>query len=426
MKYIKKPTGRLKEKKDDIIKSVEKIIDDVRINGDKAIKKYSETFDKSKRDVFKVSREEIDEAYKLVGTDLIEDIEFALKNIKKFANLQKDHLTSLDPVEISPGVYAGHRVIPVDSCLAYVPGGTYPLFSTALMLITPAKIAGVGRVVAASPVMKGTGSINPQTLVAMDLAGADEIYAIGGAQAIAGFSYGTESLERVDMVVGPGNAYVAEAKRQCFGEVGIDFIAGPSEVMVIADETGHAEIIAFDLLAQSEHDYNARAILVTTDEDLGNKVLEFIEKEAGSSVEDLPREAWKENGEIILVESLAKACEIANKWAPEHLEIMTRSPKDLVGKLRNYGSLFLGKEAAEVFGDYSSGTNHTLPTSGSARYTGGLWVGNFLKVLTYQHLNKEGLNEKIDLTARLARGEGLKYHEKAALARRTLLEGEEI
>ena len=317
-----------------------------------------------------------------------------------------------------PGIYLGHRIIPVDSCCCYVPGGNYPLYSTALMLITPAKVAGVKRVTACSPVMKGTDKINPRTLVAMDLAGADEIYAVGGAQAVAAFAYGTEEIPAVDMIVGPGNRYVTEAKRQCYGQVGIDFVAGPSEVLILADQTANPKIIAADILAQSEHDRNAKGILVTTDRQLGLDVIQEVEQQLKTlATRDIARDSWREFGEVLVTASLDEAVETANAYAPEHLEVHTAQPKNLLGRLRNYGSLFLGENTAEVFGDYASGTNHTLPTLRASRYTGGVWAGTFLKVCTYQSMSTEASKKISPLVSRLAMGEGLEGHAKAALAR---------
>jgi histidinol dehydrogenase len=314
-----------------------------------------------------------------------------------------------------PGIFLGHRIIPVSSCCCYVPGGRYPLFSTALMLITPAKAAGVGRVAAAAPVVHGTGSIHYKTLVAMDLAGADEIYAIGGAQAIAAFSYGTEQIKPVDVIVGPGNQFVAEAKRQCYGQVGIDFIAGPSEVLAIADETADPKVLAADLLAQCEHDPNAKAFLLATDEGLARAVIDAVERElADLPTADVARQSWDDYGEVVVLDDLAEAVSVCNKYAPEHLEVNIKDPNSIIGDLINYGSLFIGGNTAEAFGDYASGTNHTLPTVRAARYTGGVWVGTFLKVCTHQRMTSEASRAIAPLVSRMAHGEGLIAHAIAA------------
>ena len=278
MKILKNSTFKNVETEKIVKEQVSSIIEDIKINKDEALKKYNLKFDNNDRDMIRVSKEEIEEAYKEVDDEFINNIKIAAKNIEKFAKLQKESFNNDFEKEIYPGVVLGQKHIPVSSCLAYVPGGGYPLFSTALMLIIPAKVAGVKRVVACSPTMKDVAKINPKTLVAMDIAGADEIYATGGVQAIASFTYGTESIKPVDIIVGPGNKYVTEAKRQCYGTVGIDFVAGPSEVLIIADETANATYIAADVLAQCEHDLNARGILITTSEKFANEVMKKVEQ----------------------------------------------------------------------------------------------------------------------------------------------------
>ena len=342
----------------------------------------------------------------------------AKSNIEKFAAAQRGTVTELENFSPQPGIYLGHRIIPVTSCCCYVPGGGYPLYSTALMLITPAKVAGVKRVAACSPTVKGTSRIHYKTLVAMDLAGADEIYAVGGAQAVAAFSYGTEEIKPVDMIVGPGNRYVTEAKRQCYGQIGIDFVAGPSEVLVIADAKADSKTIAADLLAQAEHDPNAKGILVTTDEAFGKQVIEDVEAELKIlSTSGIAKKSWDDYGEVVIVDTLAEAVAISNDYAPEHLEVNIENPDEIIEDLYNYGSLFIGGNTAEVFGDYASGTNHTLPTVKAARYTGGVWVGTFLKTCTHQSMSLEASKKIAPLVARMAYGEGLEGHAKAAEAR---------
>jgi histidinol dehydrogenase len=283
------------------------------------------------------------------------------------------------------------------------------------MLITPAVVAGAARICAASPVVRGTSSIHYKTLVAMDLAGADEIYAIGGSQAVAAFTYGTEQINPVDIIVGPGNRYVSEAKRQCYGKVGIDFVAGPSEVLIIADAEADPSVLVADHLAQCEHDVNAKGILITTDRALADKVAEAVESELSTlSTAEVAGRSWNDYGEIILVDDLAEAVSISNSIAPEHLELNVKDPSVIIEDLVNYGSMFIGGGTAEVFGDYASGTNHTLPTMGASRYTGGLWVGTFLKVCTAQWMSNEGSKNIAPLVRRLAEGEGLMGHAEAA------------
>lgn len=403
---------------------VAEIIRDVAERKDAALAEYEKKYSRSDRASFKVSAAEIKSAYAKVPEDLVEAIRFAAGNIRDFAMAQLDTVRELPLRELRPGVWLGHRVLPVDSCCCYVPGGRYPLFSTALMLAVPAKAAGVGRVFSCTPVVKGSDLPHAATLVALDIAGVDEIYAVGGAQAIAAAAHGTETVPAADLIVGPGNLYVTEAKRKVYGKVGIDFVAGPSEVLIIADETADPEIIAADLLAQAEHDPEARAILVTTTEDLAERVADEVErllKEIDTG--ETARLSWEARGEILLAESLEEAVEYSNKTAPEHLEINTKDPESLVANLRNYGALFLGSGSAEVFGDYVAGTNHTLPTMGAARYTGGLWVGTFLKTCTRQKIDPEGVEVLAPAAEVMAQNEGLSAHALAARLRLNRQEG---
>lgn len=397
---------------------VSDILDDIKNHKDEGVKKYNLLFDKNPRNNFRVMRDEIVKAYKQVDIKFIEDLKVAAKNIEEFAKAQKNSFVNNFEKDIFPGVTLGQKHIPIESALAYIPGGSYPLFSTALMLIIPAKIAGVKRVCACSPTMKNTGEINPKTLVAMDIAGADEIYAVGGVQAIGAFTYGTDSIKPVDIIVGPGNKYVTEAKRQCYGKVGIDFVAGPSEVLIIADESANAYYIAADVLAQCEHDYNARGILITTDKKLGQEVAKKVEE----ILKDLPTKeiassSWHNNGEIILVDNLQEAVKLSNQYAPEHLEVIIKNPDEITDKLINYGSLFIGEFSAEVFGDYVSGTNHTLPTLRASRYTGGVWVGTFIKTCTTQRLSQRAVDLLAPVAHDLAVDEGLYAHANAAKVR---------
>ena len=422
MKIMKKSCQRTEEDRRNLTKTVEEMIDYVREKKDAALKEYNLKFDGCTRETLRVSKEEIQVAYTKLTTQEIEDLKAAAANIKAFSQAQKETVRPLENFSPAPGIFLGHRIIPVKSCCCYVPGGNYPLYSTALMLIIPAKTAGVERVAACSPVMKGTNEINPKTLIAMDIAGADEIYAVGGAQSIAAFSYGTEEIRPVDMIVGPGNRFVTEAKRQCYGQVGIDFVAGPSEVLVIADGSGTPEIVAADLLAQSEHDPNAKGILITTEESFGTAVMEAVERElAVLETAEIARKSWEVYGEVILVDSLEEAVCLANEYAPEHLELNVQNPEEVSKQLYNYGSLFMGENTAEVFGDYASGTNHTLPTLRAARYTGGVWVGTFLKTCTYQSMTPEAAAELAPLVYRMAKGEGLMGHARAAEVRKSLI-----
>ena len=421
MQTLKSSKTRTAADRDRLRETVRAMIETVISRGDDALREYNSRFDGCERTSLQISREEIDAAYSQVSEEEINNMKIAASNIREFAKAQRRTVSELEDFSPMPGIMLGHRVIPVDSCCCYVPGGGYPLYSTALMLGIPAKVAGVRRVAACSPVMKGTDHIHPKTLVAMDIAGIDEIYATGGAQAVAAFSYGTDQIKPVDLIVGPGNSFVTEAKRQCYGKVGIDFLAGPSEVLVIADGSADPEIIAADLLAQSEHDREAKGILVTTDRDLGLDVIKCVEKELETlATAEIASVSWADYGEVLLAESLDEAVSYANGYAPEHLEVnVVKADRDrVVGALRNYGSLFIGENTAEVFGDYASGTNHTLPTLGAARYTGGVWVGTFLKTCTYQRMTDEAMMDIAPVVTALADGEGLAGHAEAADIRR--------
>ncbi|MEG1604060.1 MAG: histidinol dehydrogenase [Cloacibacillus sp.] len=422
MKIIKEARPRSGRDSLKLRETVAAMIEKVREEGDAALCGFNHRFDGNDRQNFRLTSEEIKAAYAQVSLHEIENMKKAAANIKSFAEAQKKTMGELRGFETQPGVTLGHSVIPVSSCCCYVPGGGYPLYSTALMLIIPAKAAGVGRVAACSPSMKGSHAVHPKTVVAMDIAGADEIYSVGGAQAVAAFAYGTRQIEPVDLIVGPGNQYVAEAKRQCYGQIGIDFVAGPSEVLIIADGSANAEIMAADILAQSEHDSIAKGILVTTSEELAKETIAAVERQlAALPTADIAARSWADYGEVIIAETLDEAASIANSRAPEHLEIIVEDAEALSKKLTNYGSLFIGQSSAEVFGDYVSGTNHTLPTSRAARYTGGVWVGTFLKVCTYQSLTEEAMRSLAPLTSEMARGEGLIAHARAAEIRAELL-----
>lgn len=391
MEYLKKAAVR--SETEECSRSVAEIIRNVRGSGDRALLEYNARFDGSDRTELRVTREEIDSAYAQMTERELSDLRQAAEHIRAFARAQRDCIRELDGFSTVENSVLGHRIIPVSSCGCYVPGGSYPLFSTALMLIIPAKVAGVERVAVCSPAVRGKRSIHYKTLVAMDLAGADEIYAVGGAQSIAALAYGTEQIQAVDMIVGPGNQYVAEAKRQCFGQVGIDFFAGPSEVMALADGSANPEVLAADMLAQSEHDRMAKGIVVTTSRELGMAVIEAVRRQLGTlETAGIAASSWNTYGEVILADSLDEAVEIANRYAPEHLEVIVEDER-ILPRLVNFGSLFIGQETGEVFGDYASGTNHTLPTVRAARYTGGVWVGTFLKVCTFQRFQRGAMRE---------------------------------
>ncbi len=418
MKILKEAQPRTAQRDRKLQETVADMIDRVRTEGDQALFAYNRQFDNCTRNSLRVEEAEIRKAYAELNTQELQDLKEALSHIRAFARRQRESLTEVHDFETEPGIFLGQRVIPVRSCCCYIPGGNYPLYSTALMLTAPAKVAGVARVTACSPVMKGTLRIHPKTLVALDLAGADEIYAVGGAQAIAAFSYGTQTIQPVDMIVGPGNRFVTEAKRQCYGQVGIDFIAGPSEVLIIADGSGTPEVVAADLLAQAEHDPNAKGILLSTDEAFALAVIDAVEQELTTlETAGIARPSWEDFGEVLLMDSMQEAIDTANLLAPEHLELNLADPTPVIDQLYNYGSLFIGENTAEVFGDYASGTNHTLPTLKAARYSGGVWVGTFLKVCTQQRMTREASRAIAPLVTRMAEGEGLTGHAYAAKKR---------
>lgn len=366
--------------------TVNEILDRVKREGDEALHYYEKKFDNFEPETFLVSREESAKARERLPAPVIEELDFAMAKVRDFAEAQKACLVDFEK-EIYPGMVMGHRVIPVSSCGCYVPAGRYPCLSAAVMSVMPAKVAGVGRIIVCCP-PGPTGGINDGILYTLHEMEVDEIYCLGGAQAIGAMAFGTQTMAPVDLIVGPGNKFVHEAKRQIFGTCGIDFLAGPSEVQVIADSGANPELIAADLLAQCEHDPNARASLVTVSEDLGKAVLTKVEEQLEVlETEEVARASWNVNGEVVICEDLDACAAYANEYAPEHLEIHTASPRELMPRLDSYGSLFLGELTAEVYADKVAGTNHSLPTGRAARYTGGLWVGMYLKVITHQEAN---------------------------------------
>jgi len=362
--------------------TVESIIADVKARGDAAVRDLSERFDKWAPIEFRLSTDEVEQLVALVPEQTIADIKFAQAQIRYFAEVQKSALKDVE-VETLPGVRLGHKNIPVNSVGCYVPGGRYPMVASAHMSIVTARVAGVSRVIACTP--PTAGHPHPETIAAMHLAGADEIYVLGGVQAIAAMSIGTESIGAVDMLVGPGNAYVAEAKRQLFGKVGIDLLAGPTEILIIADETADVEMVATDLLGQAEHGPTSPAVLISISPELARALPTEIERQLKLlPTAEVASVAWRDRGEIIVVTSREEAAAEADRLAFEHVEVLTREPRWFLERMRNYGALFLGPETNVSYGDKVIGTNHTLPTKGAARYTGGLWVGKFMKTVTYQ------------------------------------------
>jgi sulfopropanediol 3-dehydrogenase len=391
---------------------VEGIIKNIEDNGDAAIREYSEKFDKWNPKSFKLSKEEIKACYEQLDEKLIEDIKWAQKQVRNFAQIQRDSMKDVE-VETIPGVILGHKHIPMESVGCYVPGGKYPLLASAHMSVLTAKVAGVKRVIAAAPPFNGKPS--PEIVVAMDMAGADEIYCFGGVQAVAAMAVGTDTIAPVDMIVGPGNAFVAEAKRQLFGRVGIDLFAGPTETLVIADESVDGELCAADLLGQAEHGPTSPAILLTNSEKLAKDTIAEVERQLTIlPTADIAKVAWDNHGEVIVCDTYEEMLEVANGLAFEHVQIMTSNIEYFKDNMQNFGALFLGPETNVSYGDKCIGTNHTLPTQKAARYTGGLWVGKFIKTCTFQRVTEEASVVVGEYCSRLCAAEGFAGHKEQA------------
>lgn len=368
-------------------RTVENMIADIEKRGQEALIEYSNKFDKWSPDTFRLSQEQIDACLAELTPQQINDIKFAQEQVRNFARHQRDSMKDIE-VETLPGVFLGHKNVPVETVGCYIPSGKYPLLASAHMSVVTAKVAGAKRVIAVSPPYAGKPSA--PVIAAIALAGADEIYCIGGVQAITAMALGVGEFPEVDMIVGPGNAYVAEAKRQLFGKIGIDLIAGPTETLVIADDTVDGELVATDLLGQAEHGPTSPAVLITTSDKLGKDTLEYVEILLGKlDTAEIARKAWENYGEIIVCENEEEMIKEANRVASEHVQVMTKDPNYFLENLQNYGALFLGPRTNVAYGDKVIGTNHTLPTSRAARYTGGLWVGKFLKTCTYQRIETD-------------------------------------
>lgn len=391
---------------------VRAIIDDIRSRGDAAVREYSERFDGWSPESFRLSSEEIERIVASVPRQVLDDIRFVQEQVRTFAEHQRESLRDVE-VETLPGVRLGHRHVPIDAVGAYVPGGRYPLTASAHMTIVTAKVAGVPRVVACTPPIRG--EVPAATVAAMHLAGADEIHLLGGVQAVAAMAAGTESVGSVDLLAGPGNAYVAEAKRQLFGEVGIDLFAGPTEILVIADEHADPFVVAVDLLSQAEHGPDSPAVLITTSRELAEQVVRHVEELLpGMPTVDFAGPAWRDHGEVVVVESVDEAFEVADTYASEHVQVLTQQPRLALERMRNYGALFLGEGTCVSYGDKVIGTNHVLPTKGAARYTGGLWVGKYLKTVTYQEVTDPAASAALgEVCGRAARVELFEGHARS-------------
>jgi sulfopropanediol 3-dehydrogenase len=422
-------TGRTLEQRSAQAKKVREIvtgiIEDIEVRGETALREISEKFDNWNPPRFRLTEQEIEACLSELSKQNIEDIKFAQEQVRNFAKAQRSALTDLQ-VETLPGVVLGHKNMPVESVGCYVPGGKYPLLASAHMSVVTAKVAGVPRVLAASPPHHGKPSA--AVVAAMHLGGADEIYCMGGVQAIAALALGTESIQPVSMIVGPGNDFVAEAKRQLFGRVGIDLIAGPTETLIIADDTVDAEICATDLLGQAEHGTNTPAILLTTSEKLARETMAEVNRLLLIlPTAELASVSWRDYGEVIVCDSDQEMLQEADRIASEHVQVMTRDPDYFLNHLNNYGALFLGPRTNVAYGDKVIGTNHTLPTGRAARYTGGLWVGKFIKTCTFQKVLTDQASAMIgEYCSRLCVLEGFLAHAEQANIRVRRYGGREV
>ena len=416
--YIKKANKTASSDEVETRQKVQEVLNEIESKRDEGIKEISRKFDKYEGDVI-ISQEKIEEVIKSLDQKVKDDVQFSYDRVRSFAEHQLKHLNNDFEVELSPGLFAGQKLIPVNSVGCYVPGGRYNNIASAIMSITTAKVAGVKNVIAASPPKDENGA-NPIIIYTANLCGADVIMNCGGIGAIGAFAYGCFGNPEVDMIVGPGNQYVAEAKRILYGKVGIDLFAGPTEIGIIADHTADKEMIAVDLVGQAEHGPNSPAWLYTTDKSL----CEFVIKRVPELIAELPETsrnnadaAWRDYGEVILCNTNEELCEISDKYAPEHLEVQAENLDWWLDKLKNYGSLFLGEETTVAYGDKCSGTNHILPTKGAAKYTGGLFVGKFIKTVTFQRMTKESNKEVGAAAARISRLEGMEAHARTGDAR---------
>ncbi|WP_175760056.1 histidinol dehydrogenase [Burkholderia anthina] len=407
--YIKEPSVVTPAEENELRDLVAGIIRDVATRGDAALREYNKKFDKFDQEAIEVTAEEIEASRKQCDDKLLEDMKFGIERVTQFAKAQLETMKDLE-VETIPGLHLGHRLIPIQRAGCYVPGGRYPLLSSAQMTVIPAKVAGVKEIIVCTP-----PNVHPAVLYAAHLSGATKIFKVGGAQAIAALAYGTESIPRVDKIVGPGNKFVNEAKRQVFGLVGIDQLAGPSEIGILADETADPKVLAADLLGQAEHDVEARAILMTTSREIGEATLREMDRQLSIlATREVAEPAWRKHGGIVLCDSEESMIAYSDEFAAEHLQIHTKNAKELARRLTNYGSLFIGESASVVFSDKIAGTNHTLPTRGAGRYTGGLWVGSFIKTVTHQWVEKKAVDVIAPICVRQSHREALDAHRIAA------------
>ena len=414
VEYLKKASRKATDDSGDVRATVQSILDEIEAGGDAAAQKYAAKFDRYEGNIV-LTRDEIEQAASKVPAKLKDDIRFAHDNVRRFAEAQKQSIQDFE-YEIEPGLLAGQKAIPCQAAGCYAPGGRYAHIASALMTVTTAKVAGCGHIAACSPPRPDTG-VHPAIIYTADLCGADKILALGGVQGVAAMAFGLFGLPKADILVGPGNQFVAEAKRILFGRVGIDMFAGPTDSLILADETSDAEIVAVDLVSQAEHGYNSPVWLATT----SRKLAETVMSRVPQLIADLPElnsqnaeAAWRDYAEVIICDTREEVAEVSDKIAPEHLTVMADDLDWWLNRLECYGSLFLGEETTVAYGDKASGTNHVLPTSGAARYTGGLSVHKYMKLVTWQRMSREGSRRVAEATARISRLEGMEGHARAA------------
>ncbi|MCW2534690.1 MAG: hisD2 [Modestobacter sp.] len=405
-------TATVRQDRSDVQHVVTEVIEDIRRRGDEAVRHYSEKFDRWSPENFLLSDEDVEKIVATVPGEVLDDLREVQSNVRTFAQHQLASMRELE-VETQPGVFLGQKHLPIAATGAYVPGGRYPLTASAHMTVVTAKVAGVERVTACTPPIRG--EIPAATVAAMHLAGADQIFLLGGVQAVAAMAVGTETIGKVDLLAGPGNAYVAEAKRQLFGEVGIDLFAGPTEILVVADHAADPFVVAVDLLSQAEHGPDSPAVLITTSEQVAREAMAHIDRLLPDMpTRDMAGPAWRDHGQVHLVDDLDEAYRLADTFASEHVQVLTEEPRLALEKMRNYGALFLGEGTCVSYGDKCIGTNHVLPTRGAARYTGGLWVGKYLRTVTYQEVTDRAASARLgELCGRAARIELFEGHARS-------------
>ncbi len=418
-------TAALGQERSEVAEVVTTVIEDVRRRGDDAVRHYSEKFDRWSPESFRLSPEEIDRIISTVPDEVLDDLRTVQANVRSFAQHQLASMREFE-VETQPGVFLGQKHLPIAATGAYIPGGRYPLTASAHMTVVTAKVAGVERVTACTPPIRG--EIPGATIAAMHLAGADEALLLGGVQAVAAMAVGTQTIGRVDLLAGPGNAYVAEAKRQLFGEVGIDLFAGPTEILIVADDAADPFVVAVDLLSQAEHGPDSPAVLITTSEDVARAAMAHIDRLLPDMpTNDMAGPAWRDHGQVHVVDDLDEAYRLADSFASEHVQILTERPREALEKMRHYGALFLGEGTCVSYGDKCIGTNHVLPTRGAARYTGGLWVGKYLRTVTYQEVTDRASSASLgELCGRASRIELFEGHARSGDVRAAKYAGADL